>query len=98
MGPPCQTDILWLIAVDGWMERNADIKDGASVKYLGMLHSHSNDDTCFRVDVIDEVTKEELDALLDDSKPFSTMSEKISESSLNHEFKEFMAINIKEIP
>ncbi|GJV71491.1 putative ribonuclease H-like domain-containing protein [Tanacetum coccineum] len=32
LGPPCQTDILWLIAVDGWMGRNADIKDGVSVK------------------------------------------------------------------
>ncbi|GJT25168.1 hypothetical protein Tco_0895105 [Tanacetum coccineum] len=32
-----------------------------------MQHSHSNDDTCFRMDVIDEVTEEELDALLDDS-------------------------------
>ncbi|GKC54023.1 hypothetical protein Tco_1076768 [Tanacetum coccineum] len=61
-------------------------------------HSHYNDDTCFRVDVIEEVTKEELDELLDDSKPFSTMSEKISESSLDHEFEEFMAIKIKEIP
>ncbi|GJW94638.1 hypothetical protein Tco_0174310 [Tanacetum coccineum] len=61
-------------------------------------HSHSNDDTCFRVDVIDEVTEEELDALLDDSKPFSTTSEKISKSFLDHEFEEFMAVKIKEIP
>ncbi|GJX73795.1 retrovirus-related pol polyprotein from transposon TNT 1-94 [Tanacetum coccineum] len=30
LGPPCQTDILWLIVDDGWMGRNADIKDGAS--------------------------------------------------------------------
>nr|GEV67513.1 reverse transcriptase domain-containing protein [Tanacetum cinerariifolium] len=35
-----------------------------------------NDDICFSVDVIEEVTKEELDALLDDSKPFSIMSKK----------------------
>ncbi|GJV80704.1 DNA-directed DNA polymerase [Tanacetum coccineum] len=63
-----------------------------------MRHSHSNDDTCFCMDVIDEVTEEERDALLDDSKPFSTKSEKISESSLDHEFKEFMAIRIEEIP
>nr|GEW23855.1 reverse transcriptase domain-containing protein [Tanacetum cinerariifolium]GEX50329.1 reverse transcriptase domain-containing protein [Tanacetum cinerariifolium] len=40
----------------------------------------------------------ELDALLDDSKPISTTSEKISESFLDHEFKELMAIKIKEIP
>ncbi|GKB02274.1 hypothetical protein Tco_0830363 [Tanacetum coccineum] len=63
-----------------------------------MQHSHSNDDTCFRMDVINEVTKEELDALLDDSEPFSTTSKKINESSLDHEFKEFMEIKIKEIP
>ncbi|GKD11476.1 reverse transcriptase domain-containing protein [Tanacetum coccineum] len=63
-----------------------------------MQHSHSNDDTCFCMDVIDEVTEEELDALLDDSKPFSTTLEKISESSLDHEFEEFMAIKIEEIP
>ncbi|GJZ80423.1 reverse transcriptase domain-containing protein [Tanacetum coccineum] len=35
-----------------------------------MQHSHSNDDTCYCMDVIDEVTKEELDALLNDSEPF----------------------------
>ncbi|GKA08836.1 hypothetical protein Tco_0688167 [Tanacetum coccineum] len=63
-----------------------------------MQHSHSNDDTCFRMDVIDDVTEEELDALLDDYKPFSTTLEKISESSLDHEFEEFMAIKIEEIP
>ncbi|GJZ52017.1 reverse transcriptase domain-containing protein [Tanacetum coccineum] len=63
-----------------------------------MRYSHSNDDTCFRVDVIDEVTEEELNALLDEFKPFSTTSEKISESSLDHEFEEFMAIKIEEIP
>ncbi|GJX80191.1 hypothetical protein Tco_0328340 [Tanacetum coccineum] len=50
------------------------------------------------MDVIDEVMEEELDALLDDSKPFSTTSEKIRESSLDHEFEEFMAIKIEEIP
>ncbi|GJV94079.1 hypothetical protein Tco_1541892 [Tanacetum coccineum] len=49
------------------------------------------------MDVIDEVTEEELNAFLDDSKPFSTALEKISESSLDHEFEEFIAIKIKEI-
>ncbi|GJY74572.1 hypothetical protein Tco_0479003 [Tanacetum coccineum] len=64
----------------------------------GMQHSHSNDDTCFRMDVIDEVTEKELDALLDDSEPFSTTLEKINKSYLDHKFEEFMAIKIKEIP
>ncbi|GJS28543.1 hypothetical protein Tco_0489163 [Tanacetum coccineum] len=45
-----------------------------------------------------KVTEEELNALLDDSKPSSTTSEKISESFLDHEFEEFMADEIKEIP
>ncbi|GJS21140.1 reverse transcriptase domain-containing protein [Tanacetum coccineum] len=51
-----------------------------------------------RVPYIDEVTEQELDALLDDSKRFFTTSKNISESSLDHEFKEFMAIKIEEIP
>ncbi|GJV25281.1 reverse transcriptase domain-containing protein [Tanacetum coccineum] len=63
-----------------------------------MQHSHSNDDTCFRMDVIDEVTEKELDALLDDSKPFLSRSEKIKESSLDKEFEEFMAVDVEEIP
>ncbi|GKA17988.1 hypothetical protein Tco_0697825 [Tanacetum coccineum] len=63
-----------------------------------MQHSYSNDDTCFHMDVIDEVTEEELDALLDDSEPFLSTSEKINETSLDKEFKEFMAFDIEEIP
>ncbi|GJS46633.1 hypothetical protein Tco_0596754 [Tanacetum coccineum] len=63
-----------------------------------MQHSHSNDDTCFRMYIIDEVIEEELDALLDDSKPFLGTLEKISESSLDHEIEEFMEIKIEEIP
>ncbi|GKG46764.1 hypothetical protein Tco_0501610, partial [Tanacetum coccineum] len=67
-----------------------------------MQHYHSNDDTCFGMDVIDEVTEEELDALLDDSKPFSTTSEKISESSIKiEEFpeqEEEVEDNFEELP
>nr|GEV53294.1 reverse transcriptase domain-containing protein [Tanacetum cinerariifolium] len=59
-----------------------------------MRDSHSNDDTCFRVDVIDEVTKEELDASLDDSKPFFTTSKKISESSRIHEITKLLDAGI----
>ncbi|GKE05558.1 reverse transcriptase domain-containing protein [Tanacetum coccineum] len=55
-----------------------------------MQHSHLNDDTCFRMDFIDEVTKDELDALLDDSKPFLSTSEKISETPHDKEFEEFI--------
>ncbi|GKC56692.1 reverse transcriptase domain-containing protein [Tanacetum coccineum] len=63
-----------------------------------MQHSHLNDDTCFHTDVIDEVIEEELDALLDDSKPFLNTPEKINETSLNKEFEEFMAVDVEEIP
>nr|GEU33700.1 reverse transcriptase domain-containing protein [Tanacetum cinerariifolium] len=63
-----------------------------------MQHSHFNDDTCFHMDVIDEVTEEELDALLDDYEPFLNTSEKINETSLDKEFEEFMVVNVEEIP
>nr|GEY68351.1 reverse transcriptase domain-containing protein [Tanacetum cinerariifolium] len=63
-----------------------------------MQHSHSNDDTCFRMDVIDKITKEELDTLLNNSKPFLGTSEKINKSSLDEDFKEFMIVDVEEIP
>ncbi|GKD72500.1 hypothetical protein Tco_1330782 [Tanacetum coccineum] len=65
-----------------------------------MQHSHSNDDTCFRMDVIDEVIEEELNALLKYSEPFLSTSEKINETSLDEEFAEFMAVEVEveEIP
>ncbi|GJW76220.1 hypothetical protein Tco_0137902 [Tanacetum coccineum] len=61
-----------------------------------MQHSHVNDDTCFRMDVIDDITKDELDALVDDSKPFLNTSKKISETPLDKEFDEFMLENVQE--
>ncbi|GJU77487.1 hypothetical protein Tco_1274557 [Tanacetum coccineum] len=36
-----------------------------------MQHSHVNDDTCFRMDVIDEITEDELDTSADASKTHS---------------------------
>nr|GEX46498.1 reverse transcriptase domain-containing protein [Tanacetum cinerariifolium] len=62
-----------------------------------MQHCHTNDDTCFRMDVIDKVTEKELDALLDDSEPFLSTSKKINASSLDKGFKEFMAVDVEEI-
>ncbi|GJR93023.1 hypothetical protein Tco_0265197 [Tanacetum coccineum] len=59
-------------------------------------HSHVNDDTCFHMDVIDDLTEDELDALLKDSKPFLNTSEKISETPLDKEFDEFMSENVQE--
>ncbi|GJY80492.1 hypothetical protein Tco_0493243 [Tanacetum coccineum] len=61
-----------------------------------MQHSHVNDDTCFRMDFIDEITEDELDALLDDSKPFLNTSEKISETPVDKEFDDFMSGNVQE--
>ncbi|GKB72044.1 reverse transcriptase domain-containing protein [Tanacetum coccineum] len=55
-----------------------------------MQHSYVNDNTSFRMDVIDEITEDELDALLDDSKPFLNKSEKISETPLDKEFNKFI--------
>ncbi|GJX05963.1 reverse transcriptase domain-containing protein [Tanacetum coccineum] len=51
-----------------------------------MQHSYSNDDTCFRMDAIDEVTEEELDALLIDSEPFLKIPEQ--EEEVNDNFEE----------
>ncbi|GJS75776.1 reverse transcriptase domain-containing protein [Tanacetum coccineum] len=51
-----------------------------------MKHSHSNDDTCFRVDVMDEITEEELDALIDDSNLFLKIPEQ--EEEIDDNFKE----------
>ncbi|GJW86434.1 putative nucleotidyltransferase, ribonuclease H [Tanacetum coccineum] len=48
------------------------------------------------MDVIDDITEDELDALLDDSKPFLNTSEKISETPLDKEFDEFMSKNVQE--
>nr|GEX40667.1 reverse transcriptase domain-containing protein [Tanacetum cinerariifolium] len=55
-----------------------------------------NDDTCFCVDVIDEITEDELDDLLDDFKLFINTSEMISETQLDKEFDEFMSENVQE--
>nr|GEY44691.1 reverse transcriptase domain-containing protein [Tanacetum cinerariifolium] len=61
-----------------------------------MQHYHMNNDTCFRMDGIDDITEDELYALLDNSKPFLNTSEKISETSLNKEFDEYMSENVQE--
>ncbi|GJS69425.1 reverse transcriptase domain-containing protein [Tanacetum coccineum] len=60
-------------------ELNLGIREDISTFLIdkAIQHSHLNDDTCFHMDVIDEVTEDELDALLYDSKPFLSTSEKI---------------------
>ncbi|GJV86222.1 reverse transcriptase domain-containing protein [Tanacetum coccineum] len=62
-----------------------------------MKHSYSNDDTCFSVDVIDEILKEDFDALLDEgSNILYSIEGTPLEGQIFAEFDEFMAMNIKE--
>ncbi|GKB03013.1 hypothetical protein Tco_0831102 [Tanacetum coccineum] len=62
-----------------------------------MQHSHFNDETCFNIDVFDEIMEEELDAWVNDSEPFMSTSEKINEIDSDKEFEEFMAVEVEEI-
>ncbi|GKA51512.1 reverse transcriptase domain-containing protein [Tanacetum coccineum] len=62
-----------------------------------MKHSYSNDDTCFSIDVIDEILEEDFDALLDErSEILHSIEGTILEEKLFAEFNEFMAMNIEE--
>ncbi|GKC17481.1 hypothetical protein Tco_1014263 [Tanacetum coccineum] len=66
-------------------ELNLGIREDRATFHIdkAMQHSYVNDDTCFRMDVINEIAEDELDNLLDDSKPFLNTSEKISETPLD---------------
>ncbi|GKD67823.1 reverse transcriptase domain-containing protein [Tanacetum coccineum] len=58
-----------------------------------MKHSSSNDDTCFSIDVIDEILKEDFDALLDEgSKILYSIEGTLLEEEIFAEFDEFMAL------
>ncbi|GJT85022.1 hypothetical protein Tco_1066739 [Tanacetum coccineum] len=60
-------------------------------------HSYSNDDTCFTIDVINEIMEEDLNALLDEgSKILYSVKVTPLEQELFAEFDKFMAMNIKE--
>ncbi|GJR89446.1 reverse transcriptase domain-containing protein [Tanacetum coccineum] len=62
-----------------------------------MKHSYSNDDTCFSIDVIDEILEEDFDALLDEgSKIFHSIAGIILEEKLFAEFDEFMVMTADE--
>ncbi|GJY73467.1 reverse transcriptase domain-containing protein [Tanacetum coccineum] len=56
-------------------------------------HSYLSDDTCFSIDVIDEILEEDFDALLDEG---SKILPSILEEKLFAEFDEFMAMSINE--
>nr|GEX72421.1 DNA-directed DNA polymerase [Tanacetum cinerariifolium] len=58
-----------------------------------MKHSYSNDDTCFSIDVIDEILEEDFDAFLDEgSKILHSIKGTLLEGEIFAEFDEFMAM------
>ncbi|GKB95266.1 reverse transcriptase domain-containing protein [Tanacetum coccineum] len=58
-----------------------------------MKHSYSNDDTCFSIDVIDEILEEDFDALLDEgSKILHSIEGTLLEEEIFAEFDKFMAM------
>nr|GEW51072.1 reverse transcriptase domain-containing protein [Tanacetum cinerariifolium] len=60
---------------------------------FSMKHSYSNDDTCFSIDVIDEILEEDFDALLNEgSEILHSIEGTILEEKLFAEFGEFMAM------
>ncbi|GKE61726.1 reverse transcriptase domain-containing protein, partial [Tanacetum coccineum] len=62
-----------------------------------MKHSYSNDDTCFSIDVIDEILEEYFDALLDEgSKILQSIEGTLLEEEIFSEFDEFMAMTADE--
>nr|GEU31816.1 reverse transcriptase domain-containing protein [Tanacetum cinerariifolium] len=62
-----------------------------------MKHSYSNDDTCLSINVINEILKEDFDALLDEgSKILYSIEGTLLEEKLFAELDEFMAMNIEE--
>ncbi|GKC91258.1 reverse transcriptase domain-containing protein [Tanacetum coccineum] len=62
-----------------------------------MKHSYSNDDTCFSIDVIDEILEEDFYALLnEESKILYSIEGTTLEDKIFFEFDEFIAMNIEE--
>ncbi|GJW24603.1 hypothetical protein Tco_0038414 [Tanacetum coccineum] len=62
-----------------------------------MKHSYSNDDTCFSIDVIDEILEEDFDALLDEgSKILHSIEGTLLEEEIFSKFDEFMAMTADE--
>ncbi|GJW42672.1 reverse transcriptase domain-containing protein [Tanacetum coccineum] len=62
-----------------------------------MKHSYSNDDTCFSIDVIDEILEKDFDALLDEgSKILYSIERTLLEEETFAEFDEFMAMTADE--
>ncbi|GJZ26619.1 reverse transcriptase domain-containing protein [Tanacetum coccineum] len=64
---------------------------------FAIKHSYSNDDTCFSIDVIDEILEEDFDVVLDEgSKILHYIEGTILEEKLFAKFDEFMAMTANE--
>nr|GEV01671.1 reverse transcriptase domain-containing protein [Tanacetum cinerariifolium] len=62
-----------------------------------MKHSYSNDETCFSIDVIDEILEKDFDALLDEgSKILHSIEGTLLEEEIFAEIDEFMAMTADE--
>ncbi|GKE27330.1 reverse transcriptase domain-containing protein [Tanacetum coccineum] len=62
-----------------------------------MKHSYSNNDTCFRIDVIDKILEEDFDTFLDEgSKILHSIEGTLLEEEIFAEFDEFMAMTANE--
>ncbi|GJZ78480.1 reverse transcriptase domain-containing protein [Tanacetum coccineum] len=62
-----------------------------------MKHSYPNDDTCFSIDVIDEILEEDFDALLDKGgKILHSIERTLLEEEIFSEFDKFMAMTADE--
>ncbi|GJY85497.1 hypothetical protein Tco_0499523 [Tanacetum coccineum] len=60
-------------------------------------YSYSNDDTCFSIDVIDEILEEDFDALLDEgSKILHSIKGTVLEEEFFFEFDKFIAMSENE--
>ncbi|GJT22265.1 reverse transcriptase domain-containing protein [Tanacetum coccineum] len=56
-------------------------------------HSYSNDDTCFSIDVVDEILEEDFDTLLDEgSKILHSIEETVLKKEIFSEFDKFIAM------
>ncbi|GJR27336.1 reverse transcriptase domain-containing protein [Tanacetum coccineum] len=61
-------------------------------------HSYSNDDTCFSIDVIDEILEEDFDVLLDEgSKILYSIEATVLEEEIFSEFDKFIEMTADEI-
>nr|GFA20446.1 retrovirus-related Pol polyprotein from transposon opus [Tanacetum cinerariifolium] len=60
-----------------------------------MKHSYSNDDTCFSINVIDEILEEDFNALIDEgSKILHSIEGTLLEEEIFAEFDEFTAMTV----